>query len=219
MTDAIVKLSKFDAPDSVSMRKAVASAMPDGDVWKAKNIPESVLGRLISASSESLRYTQGNISLLVKELNVNTTELLISEWEKSVGLPSPCRVLLNESIENRRGTVRAKLRKTPVVTLEQMQEIVDQNFPDLKLKLRREAESGVEFPYVFPISFTASGRVSRFVIIVDVYIKPVKKFPLEFPIEFEGVGVDVSAIKCLLRGIIRGDDAIVFNYIEDESIT
>ncbi len=217
MANEIVKLSKFEVPNSASMRKSVASAMPNGDVWKAKNITESVLGRLTTANSESLRYAQSYIALLSKELNVNTAELLITEWEKSVGLPTPCRVLLNESIENRRGAVRAKLRKTPVITIEQMQEIVDQNFPDLKLKLRRESESGLEFPYVFPILFNAKGRSSRFIIIVDVYVKPAKKFPLEFPIEFNGVGVDVSSIKCLLRGIIRGDDAIVFNYIEEET--
>ena len=82
--------------------------MPQGLAWKRRL--ESFIGRVLSGGGEELARVDQRGYVLVDEADPNTTMELLTDWERMLGLPDPCRTL-SPTVEQRRWDVIMKLRR------------------------------------------------------------------------------------------------------------
>lgn len=84
---------------------ALQRLMPTGRIWRGDqaSILTATLGALAPTYTRS---TAAALQLLI-DANPSTTVNLLSEWEKSLGLPDPCTIP-GASVEQRSAAVRAK---------------------------------------------------------------------------------------------------------------
>lgn len=158
----------FNTPSVDETTKSVTSEMPDGQYWEAKLLNGTMMRALMFASSELFRLFLLLIQTLGAEFNLYTTNALIHIWERSVGLPDPRLGTTNLTLCDRRKAVLRRLDKTPVVTLVQMQNLIDQQFPDFGIWLSTGA-SGETFRYSFRYTL-GPGEGVRSSFVIDVHI-------------------------------------------------
>jgi hypothetical protein len=123
----------FTAPLSTSQQ--MADSLPQGKAWGSKNIDGSNTRKLINSLAVAHNRAQQQIELLAGEFNINKTVELLADWETSVGEPDSCFDGVLGTLAQRRESVIEKLRKTPTVTLAEMQAYIDRKVPDIEVRL------------------------------------------------------------------------------------
>ena len=123
----------FTAPGSTSQQ--MADCLPVGKAWGSKNIDDSNTRKLINSVSVAHNRAQQQIELLAGESDINNTVALLSDWETSVCLPDSCSAGFFGTLAQRRETVIERLRKTPTVTLAEMQAYIDKKAPENIVRL------------------------------------------------------------------------------------
>ena len=110
--------------EAVFCSKIFNNSMPRGKYWEAHNVQNTPDYALSVGVGEMIAVVLAYQSYIRKELDIDTTEDLITEWEESVGLPEPCSLSSAQTIEERRELVKLHLRKTPIVNVANFEEIV-----------------------------------------------------------------------------------------------
>jgi hypothetical protein len=123
----------FTAPKDSSQQ--MADSLPEGKAWGSKNVDDSNVRKLINALAVAPNTAQQQIQLLADEFNINKTVQLLPDWETSVGEPDSCSTGVLGTLAQRRETVIEKLRKTPTVTLAEMQAYIDRKVPETEVRL------------------------------------------------------------------------------------
>jgi hypothetical protein len=123
----------FTAPADSSQQ--MADSLPEGKAWGSKNVDDSNVRKLINALAVAPNAAQQQIQLLADEFNINKTVALLPDWETSVGEPDSCFNGVLGTLAERRETVIEKLRKTPTVTLAEMQAYIDRKVPETEVRL------------------------------------------------------------------------------------
>jgi hypothetical protein len=177
-------------------------------MWAAKNIDTANLRKLINGLAVMHNRTQQQIELLATEFDINQTVELLPDWETSVSLPDECKGLAS-TLELRRQDVIIRLRKTPLVTLAELQAFVDQQFPDMTIRLFPGIEySGLEFE----LEVELIGGNTSFVIIAEVVGVGEQ---LEYELEVElTAGIDTDAFTCLMNKIIPANVLLQIVFVE-----
>ncbi len=198
----------LDAPTLETTVKQLSEHMPQGKVWEAKVVPETNLQALMFGVAKPFNITQELIETLADELNINTTDFLIEEWETSVGLPSKCTGPISD-LDDRRIAVIERFRKIPIVTLAEMQSFVNDKFPNagIVLKLGR-----VVFTFEYDFEFTFLGDFNEKFIIVAEIPSQEPFFELEWEIEFTG-GVDTTLLRCVLEEVIPANVVLIIEEV------
>jgi len=196
----------FTAPESTGQQ--VADSLPRGRAWGAKNVDGSNTRGLIDSIAVAHNRTQQQIELLDDEFRIEQTFDLLIEWEKSVGIPDEC-LGTSDTLAQRRQVVIDRLRKKPLVTLQDLQGYVDSIFPGLGVVLY----PGSEY-YTFEFAFEApffGGIDEKFILVAEVPLSG-DAFEYEFEIEFEGV-VDTTQLECLLNKIIPANVFLIIEFV------
>ncbi|MGR3179821.1 MAG: putative phage tail protein [Candidatus Anammoxibacter sp.] len=196
----------FSAGDENTQQRQLARHMPEGAVWENKHNLDSNLGKLIlGLASEYFR-----ISVLIEdvltETDVNQTNLLIKEWQVSVGIPDEC-LAENGSLEDQRRDIILKLSSfggiQKAVSFEDLAAILG-----FSAALSNGSATGV-FPLEFQTRFFDSRKTAVHTIIVDL-IENKAVFPLDFPIQFTSTVSGI--IECLFRELAPANVQLIFRY-------
>ena len=99
--------------------------LPQGRDWDAYHVAGTVDYAVASAVGAMYAAVLAYFAYLRKELDPRTTENMIEEWERSVGLPDACIVNRVLTLQERRDLVLLRLRNEPIVTSVQMQDLVN----------------------------------------------------------------------------------------------
>lgn len=201
----------FKAPDYDGTAQQMADTLPDGRAWGLKNELGSNIRALIQSLSVAHNLTQQQIELLDDEFRISGTFDLLEDWEESVGIPDEC-IALSSTIAERRQAVIDRLRRTPIVTLADMQSYVDALFPGLGVVLYPGYDY-YTFEYTFEVPFL--GDVSdKFILVAEVPLSAATAyFEFDFEITFEG-GVNLERLRCLLEKIIPANVYLIIEEIE-----
>ena len=195
----------FKAPESTSQQ--MANSLPRGRAWGTKNIEESNTRKLINSLSVAHNITQQQIETLEDQFRINKTFDLLEEWEISVGIPDEC-IGASETIEQRQNAVIDRLRKKPVVKLQELEDYVNNIFPGLNITLI----PGVEY---FTLEYTLEapllGDVSeKFILVVEI---PTSGESLEYDLEMPLIGgPDTTRLRCLLEKIVPSNVYIIIKF-------
>lgn len=165
--DFVLTDEYFKAPTQEECTKSVASELPNGPYWAAKLINNTFIYALVFATAGMLGLFKSLIETLAKEFNLYTTSLLIDLWETSVGLPDPRLGDTSLTLCDRRRAVLRRLTKVPIITLVDMQLLVDTQFPDYGIWLTSTPNAEF-FRYHFP--FNLGGFSPRSTALIDIHI-------------------------------------------------
>lgn len=102
MTDCIKTHTQSEHAD------CLASFLPHGMLYKAKNIGGSNLRKLLLGLCDELLRVEQKMNEVCTEHDIRQTTNLIEEWERTVGIPDGCLIVAS-TIEERRNNVLLKL--------------------------------------------------------------------------------------------------------------
>lgn len=198
----------FKAPDSDGTAQQMADTIPDGRAWASKNIDGSVVRKLINSLSVAQNQAQQSIEHLESEFRIEDTTELLREWEVSVGIPDEC-LGTSDTLEQRRQAVIDRLRKVPIVKLEELQDYIDGLFPGLGVELHPGSEY-YTFEFEFEVPFL--GDVDeKFIIVAEVPLSE-EQFEYEWEMEFEG-GINTEQLECILNKVIPGNVFLIIELV------
>lgn len=112
----------FSTPELAVTTNQLAQHLPDGRAWVSKYIEGSNMRGLVRSVAASFNRVQQQIEALANEFNIPLTTDLLPEWEASVGLPDEC-ITQAETLQERRDAVISRLRRLPIVTQEDFQNL------------------------------------------------------------------------------------------------
>lgn len=193
---------KFTAPTLEQSTSQLASNLPDGRVWQAKNLPGTKVYALISSCGAEFREIQKQIETLAREFDVRLTDQLLPDWEKSTGLPEECIGAL-ASLEDRRNAVILRLRKIPFVTKAEFEQLA---FDLTGLSVTLVPGSEIEiFPLSFPIPFAVGNSYFKLHVIFN---DTIGGFPYSFALPF--LSGPSQIVECVFRQIISATVLLIF---------
>ena len=196
----------FSAGDENTQQRQLARHMPEGAVWENKHNLDSDIGKLIlGLASEYFR-----ISVLIEdvltETDVNQTNLLIKEWQVSVGIPDEC-FAESGTLEEQRRDILLKLSSFGGIQKTEDFEALAATL-GFSATLSNGVANGV-FPLAFPIRFFDSRKTAVHTIIVDL-VENKAVFALSFPIPFTSTVSGI--IECLFRELAPANVQLLFRY-------
>jgi len=193
---------KFMAPTVEAAASQLASNLPDGRCWEAKNLPGTNVYATVSACGAEFREIQKQIETLAREFDIRLTDQLLPDWEKSCGLPEECFGKL-ASLEDRRKAVILRLRKIPFVTAAEYEALA---FELTGLSITVVPGSEIEiFPLSFPIPFAVGNSYFKLYILFN---DTIGGFPYSFTFPFLRGASNI--IECIFRQIAPANVLLLF---------
>ena len=166
--DFVLDSDYFTAPTQAKETKSVATELPDGRYWLAKFLTFTVIYGAVYATAGAYRLLKQLIETLAREFNLYTSVELLGVWEKSVSLPDTRLGTTSQTLCERRRQIQQRLKKYPIVTIEEMQTNIDNTFPDYGIWIS-SGESGESFRYSFRYFFGPQGGTrARFVLYINI---------------------------------------------------
>lgn len=95
----------------------LSMCLPQGQVWDSKGNKDSTFYALLKSLATEINALEEKVYRLVTQWDIRVTVDLITEWEQTVGIPDECRDIA-EDIATRRSDVLDKLRKIPIITID-----------------------------------------------------------------------------------------------------
>lgn len=180
----------------------LASIIPDGRAWQAKNLAGTNMYALVSACAAEFREIQIQIETLATEFNVRLTNQLLPDWEESCGLPEECLGAM-ASLQDRRNAVILRLRKIPFVTKADYEQLAF-DLTGLSVTVTPGAEIEL-FPLDFPVPFSSGNSYFKLYV---TFNDAIGGFPYLFPFNFVSTGDNI--IRCVFEQIAPANVLIIF---------
>jgi uncharacterized protein YmfQ (DUF2313 family) len=195
-------MMKFLAPSIEEAARQLASTVPDGRAWQAKNLQGTGMHAVVSACAAEFREIQIQIETLAREFDVRLSDKLLPDWEASCGLPEEC-IGQMASLEDRRNAVILRLRKIPFVTKQDYEDLAFQ-LTGLSVTVTPGAEIEL-FPLDFPIHFSSGNSYFKLYV---TFNDAIGGFPYLFPFNFVSTGDNI--IRCVFEQIAPANVLIIF---------
>ena len=186
----------FKSQNLEQATKTLSKHMPTGRAW-AFGSDNSIMYDLFSASALPFKISQDYIETLARELDINQTIDLISEWEESVDIPDGCIFGEGVDINLRRQQVIFRFRKVPFVKLADLQLLVDTAFPGFTIVLHTGTSYYETFEYDFEVIFMGDIYES-FIIVAEI---------------IGSEGIDQGQLRCLLEKVIPANAILIIEVV------
>ena len=181
-----------------SNNKILPSYLPDGMVFDAKNQHGSNMFKFLNALLKSFVLFERTMDDVLKEMDITTTEDLISRWEREYGIPSSCMTIAT-TLEERRLNIARKISMVGVQTV--------QDFTDL---IESFGFSTIVRPgYYF-------NPLYKFYVYVDLSASLNEEI---YPFDDNGYPIillyalKTNIIECLMRKLVPANVDLVFRYV------
>jgi uncharacterized protein YmfQ (DUF2313 family) len=203
-------MSLFKQHTQEQHRKSLADYLPIGKLFVGKNVGETNLFKLLMGLAAECFRAENNINLVADEYDIETTTLLIEQWESALGLPDDCMNNTTD-LEIRRQQVLAKFTLS-IDTAESFIELVRIFGFDIEIVTGKSV--GV-YPLPYPWLYFDSSKTARFTIIVRLAesIKP-SVYPFTstlYPWPYSTA--ETNIIECLLTHVKPANCNIIFQYV------
>ena len=205
----------FKDKTSSEATDSLVSFMPGGRPFLAARLPATKLRKLLVGLAGEILRVDGTLNEMTSEHDINTTTLLIEEWERALGIPDSC-FSTDVDLPTRRLQVLVKLAKMGLQT--------EQDYIDLAalfgytIETTAGADRGL-FPFKlkFPTFFFDSPQSARYTLIITfITLESPNRFALDFAIDFTG---DLSnVVRCLFNKLVPSNVDVVYEYrLPDET--
>jgi len=187
--------NSFKKFNDTQSQNYLAQSMPKGKLTANRFDSDSWLYKLLLCLSLPIKVNSGLVEDLAKNINIDTANELLEEWETSVKIPEKIPRLTN--IDDRRNAVKRKISKYPVFQLADYTTFdvysTFENYIYLMTGLTIEIERASDrpspsaFPFTFPLVFVVSEGRRNFLFYIKVGVEGSaanNQFPLPFPVSF-----------------------------------
>ena len=187
--------NSFKKFNDTQSQNYLAQSMPKGKLTANRFDSDSWLYKLLLCLSLPIKVNSGLVEDLAKNINIDTANELLEEWETSVKIPEKIPTLTN--IDDRRNAVKRKISKYPVFQLADYTTFdvysTFENYIYLMTGLTIEIERASDrpspsaFPFTFPLVFVVSEGRRNFLFYIKVGVEGSaanNQFPLPFPVSF-----------------------------------
>lgn len=99
-------ISETGETDAASYARSLAALLPQGQAWPTD--PASTLQRVLLGLAQEMQRVDARAAALVQESDPRTTTELLSDWERSHGLPDPC-VEVAQTVAERRQALMGRI--------------------------------------------------------------------------------------------------------------
>lgn len=203
------KQTHFVAEDEVTATQMLAAFLPNGELFRAKNIVDSKLYKFINGIVEEIIRAQEKIVEIADEYDLSRTQELILEWESALGIPDECfdPISSNAALSDRREYVIAKLARMNIIN---RQEFIDlASLLGISIEITGGGGKYSTFPYTFPMILFGSKKEAYFTMIV--WFDPAQEintFTYTFPITF--TLNKLSILECLFTKLSPANVKVIF---------
>lgn len=197
----------FKAPSKEQSAQELANHLPIGRVWDLKNDAESNTRKLLRSLAASYNQIEQKIEELHTELNINKTFELLPEWEASVLLPDTCLETLSD-LEDRRNLVIERIRRQPIVTIQDFEDTVNVFFPTIGITFL----PGLEFfNFEYTLEMTFLGNISEKFILVAVIPLGNNQFEYDLELTLTG-GPNTDKLRCFIEEFLPANVYLYITY-------
>jgi uncharacterized protein YmfQ (DUF2313 family) len=119
-----VALPYSDPTALEAAHRIFADHLPRGRHWDAYHVTGTPNHAVASAIGAMYAAVLAYFAYIKTEFDPRTTTDLIETWEQSVGLPDACIVNRVLTLQERRDLVMLRLQNSPIVTAQQIQDLV-----------------------------------------------------------------------------------------------
>lgn len=204
----VIKQTKFVPFSHEQNTQSIADNLPGGELFRAKNIDDSNFRKFLNVLAIEIGVIEGYLEIIADDYYPWTTDLLLLNWEQSLGIPDKCFKIQNKTLMERRKQVIAKLALMNIITRQQFIDLAA--FFGYRVEISSGSVHNV-FPMTFPIVFSESAKAARFTMIVKFMDEPDPNvFPYTFPIKF--IGDPSDFIRCLFTRLKPAYCVIKFLY-------
>lgn len=182
----------------------LAAHFPQGGVFDAVRRDESTFRNLLEGvSGEFLRLEQ-QVHDLCKELDPNSTRLLLEEWERSLGIPDDC-IGISGTVEERRQAILLKLRGLRLQTADDFIELAA--IFGKVIFIIPGAVPG-SYPATYPTIYGGSEKARHTMIVVFPFEKN-NVYNLAYPSPYGNTG---GVVECLILNNRQSNVKVIFRY-------
>lgn len=196
----------------------LAAHLPIGRAWERGFSPDSNLGKFLRGLAAEFYRMEVLTSDIVREMDINQTNQLLVDWEKSCGIPDECFFTLDfKTIQERRNYLLQKFSKFGGVQTATDFERVAAAFGITVQVFYGAVGGGIGFPISFPTIFWDFADYKEeshtiFICISEYYISD-DTFALPFPIPFS-TG-PLNFLQCIFRKLAPANVEVVVLYSEE----
>ncbi len=191
--------------------------IPTGIAWDAYRIPGKKLFKLLKAFSSLYDLMSEALCELIGELNPFTTERMIEEWERALGLPDPC---LPDALtlEERRFWVVWRLTKRRWTTAEEWKELASYFGLTISITPGWLVQKPALYAFSYPRRYDLFPKLGRFRVYIDVLGLDVYGYPyggegggLGYPIPYGISAPAFDRFRCLIDRVKPANVVVIWN--------
>lgn len=184
----------------------LAQYLRNDPLHEAKFIEDSNLRKLLIGLTGGFIDFNNFLNLILSEGDLKEANFLLSEWERTLGIPDDC-LTNNGTIEERRINLLMKLAGLQGTFIQQCEYVINLlGYSGIKIV---KAIDRCQFPIQFPIHFVAEDEVPFIIyMILPMELMPAT-FPLPFPIPFHNT---ISLLQCIFDKLKPANIKIIYEF-------
>lgn len=199
------------ARSKIEQTQALANVLPNGRAWASKNKPYTVLRKFLSGLAVEYWRLENEVESLIRNMNPENADELISDWEESFGIPDGI-FTITDDLAKRQRNVMIKKNDLHVQTNPDFVKLAA--LFGYEVFINNGTASGI-FPLKFPILFTSSKKKAKNTLICKfTNRKRPPLFPLKFPIQFSS-NADIGIVEKLFQMLKPATANLIFIYKEE----
>lgn len=189
--------------------KILASILPTGQFWRAKNKPGYNIYELIKAFASVYNQFRFYANDQAKEIILTETTQYIELWERLVGIPDEIFTIIPDTLEERIRLVMVKLIGLKSHTQKEILNLLQKIYPEITGLVITSGVDRLTFGNNFPMLFCANrGQANNYIFVKIVGLDTTNTFGSNvFPMPFTSSKIDI--IRAILEAVKPFNKTIV----------
>lgn len=184
----------------------LAQYLRNDPLHAGKFIDGSNLRKLLIGLASGFIDFNNFLNLIVKEGDLNEANFLLTEWERTLGIPDDC-LTNNGSLEERRRNLLLKLAGLQGTLIEQFEYVVNVlGYSGIEIKTAVEKST---YPLQYPFPYFDEEQAPFIIyVILPPELTPTT-YPLTYPIQYNSV---ITLLECIFDKLKPANVKIIYEY-------
>lgn len=196
--------------------QTVQAHFPVGEAWNAVRMTGKWFYKLVQAFSDAYEDMSEALCRLAAELSPYTTDQLIDEWERAVGLPDACFPAAT-TLEERRTWVLFRLDKRRWSTAQDWIDLAALFGLTITITPGWRIQKPSVYPPCYPIRYINLHYLGRFHVFIDVQDGCGDGgYPYTYPMTY-GFGTRCDALRCIIERVKPANVVVIWNNTPETS--
>jgi len=200
----------FNVLDKDKQADSMADYLPEGEVWQAKKTEGTVLRKFLRGLTNQMSYVTGKQNEVLRETDINETEALLREWERTFGIPNEF-IPIADTTEERRANILLTIQAFGTQIEEQFEALATLRGIDADVTPGSGGGTST-WPWIWPIIWIEPQPAARYTIVVTFTgVTSSSTWPWTWPIVW---GIDPTAeLRAMYEFLKPANCQILYRYL------